>query len=276
MISAIVVCHNGGELLERCLASLWSAGGELEVFVVDNGSTDGSGELVERRFPDATVLHQASNLGFGAAVNLAAERARGEALLLLNQDAWLENGALERLSARLDADGKIGLVAPRLQYPDGTPQFVCSPARSLAGEALQRFLNGREGSRWVHGSVGKALARLAGPIWYTAACLLLRTEAFRTVGGFDERFFLYFEDVDLCLRLEGAGWRLTQEAGALVTHAGGLRGRKVSDGLYRPSQLLFYRLHRPAWEFRVLERRMRRRFGDAAVDGWLGAVEEGA
>lgn len=273
MISAIVVGHNGGELLERCLGSLAGSGPEVETIVVDNASTDGSCELVERRFPGAALLRQSSNLGFGRAVNLAAERARGEALLLLNQDAWLEAGALERLSTRLD-DRKTGLVAPRLQYPDGSPQFSWSPARSVAGEALQRFFNGRERSPWVHGASAKILARLAGPPWYTAACLLLRTEAFRAVGGFDERFFLYFEDVDLCRRLESAGWRLVQETRAVVTHAGGLRRGSVPDELYRPSQLLFYHLHRPRWELRLLERRLRCRFGDEAVERWRRAVEE--
>jgi len=272
MISAIVVSHNGEGLLERCLASLEDPGMELETIVVDNASTDGSRALVERRFPGVTLLPQVSNLGFGAAVNLAAERAAGDALLLLNQDAWLEPDALERLAARLGSDGGIGLVAPRLRYPDGRPQFGWSPARSVAGEALQRFFNGRERSAWVHRGAARALARVAGPIWYTGACLLLRAEAFRAVGGFDQRFFLYFEDADLCVRLEEAGWRLVQEDQALVTHAGGFRKAKVAEDLYRPSQLLFYRLHRPRWELRLLKRRLRRRFGATPVERWLAAA----
>jgi len=218
----------------------------------------------------AAVSH--SNLGFGRAVNLAAGRARGDYLLLLNQDAWLEEGALEGMRQRAGEEARIGLVAPVLRYPDGRPQLTWSPARSLAGEVLQRLLNRWEGCPWVHGGAGRAVARLAGPLWYTGACLFLRAEAFREVGGFDERFFLYFEDVDLCLRLERAGWRLVQEPDALVTHAGGIRGSKVSGDLYRPSQLLFYRLHRPRWERRVLERRLRRRFGDATVERWIGRM----
>ncbi|HHQ49440.1 MAG TPA: glycosyltransferase family 2 protein [Acidobacteria bacterium] len=274
MISAIVVVYNGAGWLERCLASVVAGGPEVETLVVDNASTDGSQELVASRFPGAVLLPQESNLGFGAAVNLAAGRARGEALLLLNQDAWLEAGALERMAARLGLDGRTGLVAPQLRYPDGSPQFSWSPARSVAGEALQRFLNRHERSAWVHGGAARAVARLAGPLWYTAACLLLRKEAFQAVGGFDERFFLYFEDVDLCLRLGAAGWRMVREPGAVVTHGGGLRAAGTADDAYRTAQLLFYQLHRPAWERRVLERRLRRRFGDATVERWRAAVAE--
>jgi N-acetylglucosaminyl-diphospho-decaprenol L-rhamnosyltransferase len=117
-------------------------------------------------------------------------------------------------------------------------------------------------------------ARLVGPTWYTAACVLVRAEAFRAVGGFDEGFFMYFEDVDLCLRLEAAGWRLAQEPSAVAWHAGGFANRRAADDLYRPSQLRYYRLRRPRWEVRIVERRLRRRFGDVAVDRWL-AVGDG-
>jgi N-acetylglucosaminyl-diphospho-decaprenol L-rhamnosyltransferase len=115
---------------------------------------------------------------------------------------------------------------------------------------------------------------MAGRPWFTAACALVRTEAWRSVGGFDESFFMYYEDVDLCLRLEGAGWKLAQERKAVAWHAGGLANRKVSDDLYRPSQLRYYQMHRPAWEARVVERRLRRRFGGAAVDRWLAGGGE--
>jgi GT2 family glycosyltransferase len=104
--------------------------------------------------------------------------------------------------------------------------------------------------------------------------VLVRAEAFRAVGGFDEGFFMYFEDVDLCLRLEAAGWQLAQEPSAVAQHAGGVTSRREVDGLYRPSQLRYYRLHRPAWEARLVERRLRRRFGDGAVERWLAPRRE--
>jgi len=267
MISVIIVNHDGEAFLGRCLESLEGSG--AEVLLVDNASRDDSLSLVRERFPEVKVFPQKENLGFAAANNLAAGKASGEALLLLNADAWLEAGTIEKLVAKLGGDPDVGLVAPRLRYPDGQRQFSWSPARGFVGEILQKARNPFEAQAWAHGSLARWLARLVGPTWYTAACVLVRAEAFRAVEGFDERFFMYFEDVDLCLRLEAAGWRLAREPRAVVRHAGGVASQRQVDDLYRPSQLRYYRLHRPRWERRLVERRLRRRCGDAAVDSWL-------
>jgi GT2 family glycosyltransferase len=267
MISTIIVNHDGEAHLERCLQSLDGSG--AEILLVDNASRDGSVGLVQDRFPDVQVLEQEENLGFAAANNLAAAKAGGGAFLLLNADAWLQPGALDRLAAHLEGRPEVGLVAPRLCYPDGRRQFSWSPARGFFGEVLQKARNPFEAQAWAHGSLVRWLARSVGPTWYTAACVLIRAEAFRAVAGFDEGFFMYFEDVDLCLRLEAAGWRLAQETGAVAWHAGGVANRRDVEERYRPSQLRYYRLHRPAWEGRFVERRLRRRFGNAAVDRWL-------
>jgi len=272
MISVIIVNHDGEDSLGRCLGSL--DGSKAEVLLVDNASCDNSLSLVRERFPEVRILPQENNLGFAAANNLAAAQVSGETLLLLNNDAWLEAGALDLLSEKLNARPEFGLVAPGLRYPDGQRQFSWSPARGVVGEALQKVRNPFEARRWAHGSLARRLARMVDPIWYTAACVLVRAEAFRAVGGFDENFFMYFEDVDLCLRLEAAGWRLAQEPGAIVYHAGGVANRSEVDDLYRPSQLRYYRLHRPQWESRLVERRLRRRIGDATVERWL-TVEKG-
>jgi GT2 family glycosyltransferase len=270
MISAIIVNHDGEAHLGRCLESLEGSG--AEVLLVDNASRDGSLALVRERFPGVRVFPQEENLGFAAANNLAAAKASGETLLLLNADAWLEAGALDLLVAKVGDAPDIGLVAPRLRYPDGRRQFSWSPARGFVGEVLQKALNPFEAQAWVHGSMARWVARLVGATWYTAACVLVRAEAFRAVGGFDESYFMYFEDVDLCIRLEAAGWRLAQEPRAVVCHAGGAAGRSEVDDIYRPSQLRFYQQHRPQWESRLMERRLRRRFGKAAVDRWLTVV----
>ena len=272
MISVIIVNHDGGVHLGRCLESLDGSG--AEVLLVDNASRDDSLSLVRERFPGVKVFPQQENLGFAAANNLAAAKAGGEALLLLNADAWLDAGALEQLAAKLSGRPDVGLVAPRLRYPDGRRQFSWSPARGLVGEALQKGRNPFEAQAWAHGSLVRWLAQVVGPTWYTAACVLVRAEAFRAIGGFDESFFMYFEDVDFCLRLEAAGWRLAQDPRAVVFHAGGVAGQREVDDLYRPSQLRYYRLHRPRWERRLVERRLRRRYGNAVVDRWLAVGRE--
>ncbi len=268
MISAIVINHNGEDHLERCLASLRGQTVALETLVVDNASSDSSVAMVGARFPEVRLLVLDTNRGFGVANNLAAAEARGELLLLLNADAWLEQTAVELLERRLRSRRRNALVAPTLTYPDGALQFVWSPARSVLGEALQKLRNPFEALGIVHGRAARGVSRVAGRLWFTAACVLLRREAFQSVGGFDERFFMYFEDVDLCLRLEAAGWRLAHEPLAVARHQGGLARRGCADEAYRRAQLLFYAKHRPAWELCLIERRLARRFGADAVKRW--------
>lgn len=271
VISAIVVSHDSERVLPRCLGSLAEAAGRgLEVVVVDSGSSDASPDLVRARFGFARVLELRENVGFGAAVNRGVAASTGESLLLLNPDAWPEDDALDRLAAALAADPRLGLVAPRLHYPDGRPQFVWAPDRGVAGEALQKARNPHEARRWSHRPLERLL-RLLGPGWLTVACALLRRQAFEQVGGFDERYFLYFEDVDLGMRLRRAGWRAAVVEGARACHLGG-GGEPLSEDAmlhYRRSQLRYYRQHRPAWEARVLLWRLRRRYREGPVAEWL-------
>jgi GT2 family glycosyltransferase len=263
VISAVVVSYQSAATLGRCLASLPPPEpGRCELLVVDNASTDGSLELVRREHPGARLLALAANVGFGAAVNRAAAEARGDAMLLLNADAWLMPGALDALARRLASRPRLAWVAPRLVYPDGRPQFAWEPEVSLLGEAARKLRNRFESRQWSHTVLPRVLRPL-GPGWFTAACALVRREAFRDVGGFDERFFLYFEDTDLCLRLRRAGWELAQEPAARVVHvSAGSGGGAAAAAAYRQAQLAFYAAHRPRWEGWVLRRYL----------GWRGVV----
>ncbi|RMH23582.1 MAG: glycosyltransferase family 2 protein [Acidobacteria bacterium] len=261
MISVLIVSHQSRRHLERCLRSLPPVGDGLEVIVADNASSDGSAELARRVLPAATVLELGENAGFGAANNRAAAAARGDRLLLLNPDAELEPGCLERLAAALDADPRLGLVAPQLRYPDGRRQFVWAPETGVLGEALQMVRNPFEDRAWNHRLVPPLLRLLTGPGWFTAACVLLRRSAFDAAGGFDESFFLYFEDVDLCRRLRRAGWRLRLVPEARARHVkGAISGGTAYQLGYRRSQLRYYRKHRPAWEYRLLRFKLRHKF----------------
>ena len=265
-VSSVVVSYESIATLDRCLGSLPPPDPErVETLVVDNGSRDGSPELVRARYPAVRLLSLPGNLGFGAAVNRAAAEARGDAMLLLNADAWLLPGALDALAARLAGEPRLAWVAPRLLYPDGRPQFAWEPEVSLLGEAARKVRNRFEAREWSHTLLPRALA-LLGPGWYTAACALVRLAAFREVGGFDERFFLYFEDTDLCLRLRRAGWRLAQEPAAWVVHvSAGSGGRPAAARAYREAQLAFYEAHRPRWERAALRRYL----------GWRGIPDGG-
>ncbi len=262
MISVLVVSHNARDHLRECLERLAAQEDDYgEIVVVDNASSDGSAAMVRDRFPHCRLLALADNVGFGAANNRAAEAADGDRLLLLNSDAWLEDGALPRLEAALAADDRLALAAPDLRYPDGRPQFAWAPETGVAGEALQMLRNRFESRDWAHQTPPRWLRRALGPAWFSAACVLLRRAAFEAVGGFDERFFMYFEDVDLSRRLRLAGWRLARVEGAVAYHVkGGSRRSDRGEIDYRRSQLAYYRKHRPPWENRLLRRRLRRKF----------------
>jgi GT2 family glycosyltransferase len=287
MISALVVNYNGERWLDRCLASLGEPPpADLQIVLVDNCSSDASLELVKRRFPHVQLLRMGHNVGFAVATNLAAASSDGDALLLLNNDAWLEPGALEAMRKRLDRKPSIGLVAPRLVSLDGRPQFVWSPDRSLVGAAVQRMRNRFEGHSFNHGFLVRLLRLLLGPGWYTGACLLIRRRAFDEVGGFDPGFFMYHEDADLCLRMRRRGWRLAFEPRARVVHAGGLRPVDEQTQLhYRQSQAYYYSKHRPRWEEEIVWKYLVKLYAEAepgthgtedAVADWLrtGGVAE--
>ena len=261
----------------------------LEAIVVDNASDDGSRTSVEE-FETSTggvlpiqLIASECNLGFGAACNLAARKARGRYLLFVNPDAWIDEASLLRLVQALEADSELAVAAPRLRYPNGSPQFVWSPPTGVVGEAVQKLRNGFEGAACNHELLPRLLRPLLGAGWFSAACLLIRRDAFEAVGGFDEGYFLYFEDADLGLRIHRSGWRQRQIPGAEAWHVrgGATSGADLARGngpgglaatrpgalppeiawFYRASQLRYYDRHRPAWECVWLRRRLRRKFG---------------
>lgn len=309
LISVLIVNHNGEHYLDRCLESLGpvalDAGAEavehLEVVLADNGSRDNSIAFVRQNYPGVKVVEIGENIGFGAANNRAAEVARGGALLLLNNDAWLADGCLDGLVGRMTQEESLALVVPQLRYPDPPPegrlQTSWAPDVGLLGEGLRRLTNRFEGRPFNHGPLTRALQRWGSGGWFTAACALIRRRAFEQVGGFDPSFFLYFEDADLCLRLRQAGWKLAQESSALAFHEksgssggtlGGLSamaGPAIPDGArraaveYRRSQLLYYRRHRApseSWLLRAYLRRKCRGVRDLGLREELLAVISGA
>lgn len=238
-VTVAVVSWNTRELLIRCLRSLAPEvdAGRARVWVVDNGSTDGSATASREHAPWATLLEPGTNLGFGRAVNLVARKAADEWLLVANADVALEPGALEALLAAGE-DPRVGCVAPRLLLPSGETQHSVYPLPSvpltLAFNVGVHRLSRRFGSRMcLEGYWDPELPR-AVP-WAIGACLLIRRDAFDAVGGFDERQWMYAEDLDIGWRLNEAGWvtryvpsaRALHESGAATARAFG-EGRMVA------------------------------------------------
>ena len=213
-LTVAVVSFQTRELLRRCLASLRGHDG-VAVWVVDNGSTDGSVAMARAEFPEVTVVEAGENLGFGRAVNLVAQRTASPWLVAANADVEAQPGALERLVAA--AGPQTGAVAPRLVVPDGSTQHSAFPFPTLGSTAL--FTAGLARLAPQRCFPGRLPRERAVVPWAIGAFLLLRREAFDAVGGFDERQWLYAEDLDLGWRLHRAGWETVYEPAAVVLHA---------------------------------------------------------
>jgi GT2 family glycosyltransferase len=228
-VTAAIVSWNTRDLLLRCLRSLADDvdAGRVDAWVVDNGSTDGSAEAARAYAPWAHVLELDENLGFGRSVNLVAARSQSDWLLVANADMALEPGALAAMLAA-GRDPRIGCVAPRLLLPDGSTQHSVYPFPTLPfitafNLGLHR-VSGRLADRLC--LEGHWDPRRARPVpWAIGACLLTRTRAFREVGGFDERQWIYAEDLDLGWRLHERGWVTWYEPAARARHESGAATR---------------------------------------------------
>jgi GT2 family glycosyltransferase len=275
-VAVIVVSHNTRDDLVRCLASLEHSTVPLETIVVDNASEDGSADEAERRFPQARVLRNARNVGFGRANNRGLAESRAPLVLLLNSDAELRPRCLETMTAVLRERPAVGIVGPRTLEEDGAVQVSFGPELSPLSEWRQRRL-----VAGVKARRGEALRRAADaasrehePDWVSASCLLARREALAAVGGFDEGYFLYEEDVDLCRRVRQAGWKVLFTPSAEVIHHLGrsvARDPERARFEYQRSHLRYYALHNG----RLARGALRVFIGAAAAAGWVASLGPG-
>jgi GT2 family glycosyltransferase len=271
-LSIVVISFNTRGLLRACLTSLYAELQAIpnEVFVVDNNSRDGSADMVEQEFPAARLIRSAVNLGFGAANNQAFALAAGRYIVLLNSDAFLEPEALRRSIAYMDADPRIGLGGARLIGRDGSWQAsarlfpsLLNDFLSLSGLAAKfpksRFF-GRQDHTW------DAQDRPIDTDWVPGAYSIVRRTVLHQVGCFDETFFLYYEEVDLCFRIKQAGYLVRYWPDVVVVHYGGESSKTVTSlkmsrsgaqlELWRiRSSFLYYRKHHGslAWLSKQIE-----------------------
>ena len=247
-VSVIVVSYNARDHLERCLETV--AGRAHEVIVVDSGSTDGSRELVRERFPGVRLLELAENRGYGAGANKGIRIASGRWFLLLNADARPVGNGVEELVAFGDRHPEIGVAGPKLLNPDGSLQRSVRGFPTVWRLATEYFflrklapgtraLNAFYAANFDHETVRKAE-------FLMGAVLLLRREAIAQVGGFDERFFMFSEETDLCYRMHKAGWTVEFFPEAEFVHVGGASTRSEWGRMYREQlrgHLLFLAKH---------------------------------
>lgn len=235
-LSAVVVTYHSRDCIADCLRSLERARGRLamEVLVVDNASADGTPEVAQAAAPRARVVGTGGNLGYAKAVNRGIRESTGEFVLVLNPDCVVEPGALEALVGWLRAHPKCAIAAPRIKNTDGTVEYS---ARSFPTHLTflfnryslaTRLWPGNPWSRryllsdWDHASDRSV-------DWVSGACMCVRRAAVEQVGGMDEFYFMFNEDVDWCHAMKRAGWSVDFVAAAEVTHHIGASKGRVAD-----------------------------------------------
>jgi N-acetylglucosaminyl-diphospho-decaprenol L-rhamnosyltransferase len=223
-IAAVVVNHEAGDDLLACVASL-RAEGVVDVIVVDNASSDGSAEALLSADGEVRLVLTGTNLGYGAAANRGVDVSGREFVLVSNPDVAVHRGALWALAEVLRTDPTLAIVGPRILEADGTrypsarrfPSFVDAIGHALLGDLIP-------GNRFTRRyRLGYLDAETVTDVdWVSGACFLARRRALQELKGFDESYFMYAEDTDLCWRARRAGWGVLFVPGAVVTHLQGL------------------------------------------------------
>ncbi len=245
--AAVVVNYEAGSLLVDCVRSVLadSSAGAVELVVVDNGSRDGSVDELLAAFPDVRVIRAPGNVGYARAANLGTAVTKAPIVAVLNPDTAIEAGAAGALLERLVHEPRLAACGPRLRNLDGTdyPSARSFPSVPVAiGHGLFGLWwpTNPFTVRYRQLGADPAVPRLVD--WVSGAAVWLRRSALDEVGGWDERYFMYLEDTDLCWRLRRAGWEVAYEPSAVIVHAQGVSTSR------RPYRMLLEH-HRSAWRF---------------------------
>lgn len=249
LVSVIIVNWNVGEMLVRCLRSLFDHNAllNLEVFVVDNHSNDGSPELVRREFPQVRLTENEENVGFARANNQSIRQANGKYILLLNPDTLWTDGSLGKMVDFMDSHKEVGITGPRLMNADRQSIQYWGGRRSPTvldtffeyTKLIRLFPNARLFGRYLMSDWDHTDSREVEAV--SGACLLIRSETIKEVGLLDEGYALYQEDIDWCRRVGMKGWKIWYFAQAEVIHFGrqstlqdpGQSTLKAVRGIYR-------------------------------------------
>lgn len=253
-VSVCIVAYQAGAYLRRCLESLAAQTGlAYEVIIVDNGSTDGTLEMLsELAWPETRlqVVQNAQNEGFTRPSNQAMQRARGRYLLLLNPDTVILPQAIDRLVAFMESHPETGICGPKVLNPDGSLQKPCRRGESRPWAVLSYFLGLSHLFPRRRFFTGYLLTHLdenetAKVDGVAGSCMLIRRDLVEQIGYLDEQFFAYQEDADYCFRARQAGWKVFYLPEAQIIHYGGMGGSRVeplrSILAWHKSYFLYYR-----------------------------------
>jgi N-acetylglucosaminyl-diphospho-decaprenol L-rhamnosyltransferase len=245
--AAVVVNYEAGPLLLECVRSVLAdeSAGPVELVVVDNGSSDGSVEAVEKNFPGVLVVHSPGNVGYSRAANLGIAATRAPIIAVLNADLTLDPGSAGALVPRMEHDARLGAVGPRVANVDGSdyPSARRIPSVPLAaGHAVFGLVWPANPFTTRYRQLDADPAVRRDVDWVSGSAVWLSRAALDAIGGWDERYFMYMEDLDLSWRLRRGGWRIEYEPAGRVVH---VQGAMTSRHPYR----MTVEHHRSAWQF---------------------------
>lgn len=243
-ISVVIVNWNTCDLLRQCLLSLGrlASDARCEVLVVDNASSDESAAMVEREFPNVHMLRGTENVGYARANNLGIRATSAPVVVLLNSDTIPTPEAIEGMAQRFTQDQDLGALSPLLRTPDGGGQPYAYGDEPTPAYLLRRGVTRLLFRRYLHNWTPHTPIETE---WVSGACLGLRRSALDAAGRLDEDMFMYFEDVELCMRLRRAGYAVRYDPTLSIVHIGGqsLRQNPAARRAYRDSLLHLYRKH---------------------------------
>ncbi|MFN2240823.1 MAG: glycosyltransferase family 2 protein [Anaerolineae bacterium] len=271
-LSIVIVSWNVRDLLRSCLQSILTEAhsgpeGEalriedwtVEILVVDNASTDGSAEIVRQQFPQVHLIANKENRGFTAANNQGLARSQGRYLLLLNPDTETVGDALVTMLRYVEANAEVGALGPKLVNPDGSiqssrrrfPTFATALVESTVVQ--EWWQNNRVLRRYYMADTPDDAIQTVD--WVVGACLLVRRQAYEQVGGLDEGYFMYSEELDWCRRIKAAGWEIAYLPTAAVIHHEGKSSEQVVPArhiYFQSSKVRYFRKHHGAFQAETL------------------------
>lgn len=253
MISIIIVNYNSGEYLAKCVASIKNTieAKDHEIIIIDNKSTDQSLDLAEKNNPNISILINKKNVGFSKANNAGIKKSRGDYLLFLNPDTELKDGAIYALLKFMQENSDAGACGPKVLNSDGTVQNQCKrgfpdPLSSFYYfSGISRvFPKSRVFGHYLMTCLDDNAVNEVDAL--SGACMLVKADFIKSIGGFDEAYFLYGEDLDLCYRIKEQGRRICYIPKAEIVHYGGVGSRTMSTQSIKQfyhSMFLFYDKH---------------------------------
>lgn len=250
---SITICSwNTKEDTRKCLQSIYDCSheGKIETIVIENASEDSSAEMIENEFPWVNLIKLEQNVGFAKGHNIGFKESKGEILMALNSDTIVHRGALHNLISFLKQNKDVGIAGPKLLNPDGSLQYSC---RKFPTPLAALFRNTPLGKMFPKNKYARdylmqdwAHDESRDVDWLSGAALCIKRELYEKIGGFDEQFFMYLEDVDLCKRAHEAGYRVVYLPDAIITHAIGRSSDRVANEMikqFHKSMMLYYKKH---------------------------------